>query len=510
MARSTVTEAQTTVAPAADTRSRPSAALIVSLLLAMVLGALDQSILATALPAIASDLHGIESLSWVVTVFMLTSTISAPLYGKLSDLYGQRPLFMLSIGVFVAASVLCGMCSSMGQLIAARGLQGLGAGGLMTLSQIVIGRSVKPSERGRYQGVFSAAFAISSALGPLLGGFITSNLNWRWVFFINLPLGALAMAGLFRNLPALQRQAQVSVDYAGAVVLGVATSALLLLTHAYSFSAEGGVAIPLGLGVLALAGFALLYRVERAATAPIIDPALFANRRFTVAICAMAAMAFAMMGSLVFMPLYYQAVLHQTPTESGFMTLPQVVMMVISSFVGGAISTRRQNFVNLLLVGVALECLGLCLLLAFTRAGMSAPWFFLTMGVLGLGMGVGMPNATVLVQNAVAPSVMGAATAALAFCRSLGAAVGVATAGGIMSYILARGAAGLPISLSSVQLGDAQALTAVPADQLEQVTELYRSAINASLFAGAIVMGIAVLLVAYLACRDRGVARQTA
>jgi EmrB/QacA subfamily drug resistance transporter len=481
-----------------DSRPRPKAALIVSLMLAMVLAALDQSVLATALPAIASDLHGIESLSWVVTVFMLTSTISAPLYGKLSDLYGQRPLFMLSIAVFVGASVLCGACTSMGQLIAARGLQGLGAGGLMTLSQIVIGRSVKPSERGRYQGVFSAAFAVSSVAGPLLGGFITSNLSWRWIFFINLPLGLVAMAGLLRNVPVLRREAEVSIDYAGAVVLGVATSALLLLTHAYSFSAQGGLWVAVGLGVVAVAGFGVLYRVERAARAPIIDPALFANRRFTVAICAMAAMAFAMMGSLVFMPLYYQAVLHQTPLESGFMTLPQVVMMVISSFVGGAISARRQNFVTLLLVGVALECLGLCLLLAFTSAGLSAPWFFLIMGVLGLGMGVGMPNATVLVQNAVAPAVMGAATAALSFCRSLGGAVGVATAGGIMTYVLSQGAPGLPVSLGNVQLGDPQALARVPAEQLAQVTELYRSAISASLFAGALVMGMAVALVAYL------------
>ncbi|WP_263262230.1 MFS transporter [Pseudomonas sp. RIT-PI-S] len=501
MSRSPVSEAPYAAATTADRRERPKPALIVSLLLAMVLAALDQSILATALPAIASDLHGIESLSWVVTAFMLTSTISAPLYGKLSDLYGQRPLFMLSIGVFVGASVLCGGCTSMWQLIAARGLQGLGAGGLMTLSQIVIGRSVKPNERGRYQGLFSGAFAVSSAAGPLLGGFITSNLSWRWIFFINLPLGLLAMSGLFRNLPALRREASVSIDYAGALVLGVATSALLLLTHAYSFSAAGDLWLPVGLGVVAFVGFGLLYRVERAAKAPIIDPALFANRRFTVAICAMAAMAFAMMGSLVFMPLYYQAVLHQTPTESGFMTLPQVVMMVISSFAGGAISSRRQNFVTLLLLGVALECLGLCLLLAFTSAGLGAPWFFLTMGILGLGMGIGMPNATVLVQNAVQPAVMGAATAALAFCRSLGAAVGVATAGGIMSYVLSRGAAQLPVSLGSFQLGNAEALAQVPAAQLAQVTELYRSAINASLFAGALVMGLAVVLVAYLAKR---------
>ncbi|WP_232430951.1 MFS transporter [Pseudomonas massiliensis] len=478
--------------------SRPSSALIASLLLAMFLAALDQSVLATALPAIATDLHGIESLSWVVTAFMLTSTISAPLYGKLSDLYGPRPLFLFAIALIVAASVLCGACTSMGQLIAARGLQGLGAGGLMTLSQIVIGRSVKPSERGRYQGVFSATFAVSSAAGPLLGGFITSNFSWRWIFFINLPLGLLAMLGVARNVPRFSSQAKVAVDYAGAVTLGIATSALLLLTHAPALGFGGGVLPALVLAAVMILGYALLYRIERSAQAPIIDPALFRNRRFTVAICAMAAMAFAMMGSLVFMPLYYQAVLHQTPTESGFMTLPQVAMMVLSSFVGGAIATRRQNFAQLLLVGVALECLALCLLFAFTHAGLGAPWFFLTMGILGLGMGVGMPNATVLVQNAVSPAVMGAATAALSFCRSLGGAVGVAAAGGIMGYVLTQGAGALPISLGSIQIGDPQSLSQVPAAQLAQVTELYRQAINASLLAGALVMGFAVLLVAWL------------
>lgn len=488
------------------TQGRPSAWLLASLLVAMVLAALDQSIVATALPVIASEMKGIEGMSWVVTLFMLTSTIGAPLYGKLSDLYGHRPLFLASIGVFVGASLLCGLATSMGQLIAFRGLQGLGAGGLMTLSQVVIGSVVKPSERGRYQGLFSAAFAVSAAAGPLLGGFITSQWSWRGVFLINIPLGVLAIAGLMVNLPAIKRRADVTVDYRGAAVLCVATSALLLLTHSFSLAGQVDALASWGLGLVAVVGFALLYKVEHAAPEPIIDPRLFANRRYSVAVAAMAAMAFAMMGSLVFMPLYYQAVLHQTPTESGIMTLPQVVMMVVSSFIGGSISTRRQNHVTLLLLGVGLEAIGLFMLLLFARHQLGAGYFLLAMGVLGSGMGIGMPNATVIVQNAVPLKVLGAATAGLSFCRSLGAALGVAVAGGIMSYTLRSELAQLPEALRSMSLSLPQGLsTAVQSgtDQA-QLTELYRSAISASLLAGGAVMTVAWLLVLSLALARRG------
>lgn len=490
--------------------SAPPFWLLASLLVAMILAALDQSIVATALPVIASEMQGIEGMSWVVTLFMLTSTIGAPLYGKLSDQYGQRPLFLISIGVFVGASLLCGLATSMGQLIAFRGLQGLGAGGLMTLSQVVIGSVVKPADRGRYQGLFSAAFAVSAAAGPLLGGFITTQWSWRWVFLINIPLGALAIAGLMINLPAIKRQAEVKVDYRGAAVLCVATSALLLLTHSFSLAGQADSLSTWGLGLLAVVGFAVLYGVEHRAPEPIIDPRLFANRRYSIAVAAMAAMAFAMMGSLVFMPLYYQSVLHQTPTQSGIMTLPQVVMMVISSFLGGAVATRRQNQATLLLLGVGLEAVGLFLLLIFAQHKLGAGYFLLAMGVLGSGMGIGMPNATVIVQNAVPLKVMGAATAGLSFCRSLGAALGVAVAGGIMSYTLRQQLAELPPALQSMSLTLPQGLGAAAqsAADVEQLTELYRTAISASLLAGGAVMTIAWLLVLSLVVGSKAQAEQ--
>lgn len=485
--------------PSSDTvssaPSRPGVGLLLSLLVAMVLAALDQSIVATALPVIAGQMHGIESMSWVVTVFMLTSTISAPLYGKLSDLYGQRPLFVISIAAFVAASLLCGIAANMPQLIAFRGLQGLGAGGLMTLSQTVIGRVVPVNERGRYQGLFSGAFAVSTAAGPLLGGFITASLSWRWVFLINVPLGALALFGLWRTLPALPPRPRPAIDYAGAATLCIATSALLLLTHSFTLTQNAGVAISLVLGLVAFVGFGLLYRIERRAEEPIIDPQLFANRRFTVASLATAAMSFAMSSSMVFMPLYYQAVLRQTPTQSGLMTLPMVAMMLISSVLGGQISARRQNYVNLLLVGVGLECLGLLLLLIFASVDASAPYFFVTMAVLGVGMGIGMPNATVIVQSSVAAEVMGAATATMSFCRSLGGALGVAVSGAIMTFVLGEQMQGLPASLRALDLLDALSTVGLPVADLARMTELYRHAINASLFAGAAFMFLAWLLV---------------
>jgi EmrB/QacA subfamily drug resistance transporter len=472
--------------------------LLLSLMMAMVLAALDQSIVATALPRIAREMNSVDGMSWVVTLFMLTSTISAPLYGKLSDLYGQRRLFLISIGVFVGASALCGLATNMSQLIAFRGLQGLGAGGLMTLSQIVIGRAVAPAQRGRYQGLFSAAFAVSAAAGPLLGGFITAHFSWRWVFYINVPLGLVATVGLMYSLPAWQRQDRAPIDYLGAVLLCVATSALLLLTHASALAQQLGSQAMLWLGLIAVIGFVWLYRVERRTEEPIIDPALFANRRYSVAVAAMAAMAFAMMGSLVFMPLYFQAVLHQSPTESGVMTLPQVGMMLVSSFVGGAISTRRQNFEQLLLAGVVLECLGLTLLLVGAHWGLGAGYFFAVMGVLGMGMGVGMPNATVLVQNSVTAQVMGAATASLAFCRSLGGALGVAAAGGIMGWTLNHELAHLPAAFAHINLLEGLGEVEGSPQDLAQLTELYRAAIQASLSAGGAVMFVAVLLVVSL------------
>ncbi len=484
------------------------------LMLAMILAALDQSIVSTALPVIASDLGGLVHMTWVVTAFMLTSTISAPLYGKLSDMYGRRPLFVISIVVFLLTSALCGAAHSMGQLILFRGLQGLGAGGLMTLSQTVIGSIVTPAERGRYQGLFTGAFAVSSVTGPLLGGLITSHASWRWVFLINLPIGAVSLALVLAALPKGLRGGHHRIDYAGAALLSIGTAALLLLLNSGgavhdAASGTGVVAShallsQIGLAVLAIVAFSMLLAVERRAAEPILDLTLFRLPPYAVSVTASGVMAFAMMGSLVFMPLYYQLVQGQTPAESGMMMLPQVIAMVISSVVGGRISSRTRRFTQLLALGVFLEFLGLALLAICAHLGAPASAFLVVMALLGTGMGIGMPNATVVVQNTVPRASLGAATASMSFLRSLGGSLGTALSGGVMAYVLHQRLASLHLDVDIKTLLERgiSAMRTLPLDQRQALAEAYRGAIGASLVTGGILMFIAFVLVFRLSRRS--------
>jgi EmrB/QacA subfamily drug resistance transporter len=466
------------------------------LILAMILAALDQSIVSTALPVIAGELGGLDHLTWVVTAFMLTSTVSAPLYGKLSDMYGRKPFFAISIGIFLAASALCGAAQSMSALILFRALQGLGAGGLMTLSQTLVGSIVPMRERGRYQGLFTGAFAVSSVAGPLLGGFITSHASWRWVFYINLPIGALSLLLVLMSLPKVARGGEHAVDYAGAVLVCIGTSALLLLFNSATASFMTGITMP-ALLILAVACFVGLVMVERKAREPIIDLKLFSNVPFATCVSASGIMAFAMMGSLVFMPLYYQLVLRETPEQSGAMMLPQVAMMLITSVTGGRFSVGIKRIALLLSIGVGLECAGLVMLAVFAHIGASVPHFLFAMAVLGAGMGIGMPNATVIVQNSVPERVLGAATATMGFVRSLGASLGVAMSGGIMAFVLKREIAGLPASFDTQALLDhgMAAIAQMSALQQAQIEAAYRAAIGASLIAGGVLMFIGFLTV---------------
>ncbi|SDR39653.1 drug resistance transporter, EmrB/QacA subfamily [Paraburkholderia fungorum] len=473
------------------------------LMLAMILAALDQSIVSTALPVISGDLGGLSHLTWAVTAFMLTSTISAPLYGKLSDMYGRKPFFVASISLFVVASMLCGAAQSMLALILFRALQGLGAGGLMTLSQTLVGSIVPMRERGRYQGLVTGAFAISSVAGPLLGGFITSHASWRWIFYINLPVGAAALALVLSSLPKVARGSGHTIDYAGAILVCIGTSALLLLFNANTSTLLSGTEAMLILLVVALASYALLVRVERSAAEPVIDLKLFRIIPYATCVAASGVMSFAMMGSLVFMPLYYQLVLHQTPEESGAMMLPQVLMMLVTSVTAGRFSAGARRISILLSVGVGLECLGLVLLALFAHIGASIGLFLVSMAILGAGMGIGMPNATVIVQNAVPQAVLGTATATMSFVRSLGGSLGAALSGGIMSFVLKKQIADLPASFDSSAMLDRgmAAIGQLPTDQQTQIVSIYRTAIGSSLIAGGIVMFIGFVLVLSLTRR---------
>ncbi|MGI4861729.1 MAG: MDR family MFS transporter [Janthinobacterium lividum] len=485
-------------------------AIFTGLILAMVMAALDQSIVSTALPTMVSDLGGLVHMTWVVTAFMLTSTVSAPLYGKFSDMYGRRPLFAVSILTFLAASLLCGLARNMPQLIIFRGLQGLGAGGLITLSQTVIGSIVSARDRGRYQGLFTGAFAVSSVAGPLLGGIITSRLSWRWVFLLNLPVGLLSLALVLAALPKTPAGQEVRrrhhIDFAGAALLTAGTAAWLLLLNGSGATLRWASPGMLGLMAVGVLSFAFFVPVERRAREPIIDLALFRIAPFTISVFSSGVMAFAMMGSLVFLPLYFQLVLGQSPAQAGMMMLPQVATMLVSSIIGGQISTRTRRFSLLLATGVALECVSLVLLAALAHVGADIVPFLLVLGLLGVGMGVGMPNATVIVQNAVPASALGAATATMSFVRSLGGSLGVALSGGVMALTLRHQLAALPahIDVAALLEHGVGAIRQVPPALRSDLVGAYRHAIGTSLIAGGAMMFIAFLLVLKLARATHG------
>lgn len=479
--------------------------IFIGLLLAMFLGALDQSIIATALPVITTELGGLDHLTWVVTAFMLTSTVSAPLLGKLSDLYGRKPFFALSVVVFVGASLLCGVAHSMVSLVLARGLQGLGAGGLMTLSQTLVSSIVPARDRPRYQGFFTGTFAVSSVAGPLLGGAITTHLSWRWIFLMNLPLGIASLLLVLGALPRTAHASVVKVDYAGAALITAGTSALLLLFNASDIAALGSPFARTMLAVGAIGAFALLFFVERRARQPIIDLKLFRIVPYAACVSASGMMSFAMMGSLVFMPLYYQLVLGETPTQSGAMTLPQVAMMMLTSILGGRFASSRRRLNTILVIGVGLECAGLVLLALFAHRGAGVGAFLLTMGVLGSGMGMGMSTATVIVQNSVSDAVRGSATATMSFVRSLGGSLGAAVSGAVMVFVLNSRLATFDAKFDVRAFLDhgLSAIAALPRSQQALIVEVYRAAIGASLVAGGVMMFIGFLIVLRLARMQR-------
>lgn len=490
-AASSPPEAPSAAAPPARLRT-----VLAGALLAMVLAALDQNIVNTALPRMAGELGGMAHLSWVVTAFMLTSTVTTPLYGKLSDLYGRRALFFVAISVFLAGSLLCGSARSMEGLIGFRALQGIGAGGLLVLAQAAVGDVVSPRERPRYQGWFTGTFALASVAGPLLGGLITSALGWRWVFYVNLPVGVLALAMIaagLRGTPAAGRTR--TVDCAGAVLLTGATAALLLLLAwgGTEFAWASAPSAGLAAAAAGLGGVFLWW--EARAPEPLVRLGLFRNRVFARGVAVGGMMAFAMLGSTVFLPLYFQLVLGMDPAVAGAMMLPQVAGMVLTSILGGRMASRLGRNKGFLLAGVGLEAAALAslALLAFVAAPPAA--FLVSMGALGLGMGMGMPNLTTAVQNAVAYRELGAATGAMSFVRSLGGALGVATSGAIMAARLA--AAGAVGGLASGALAEQgmQALLHLDPAQQAGVAAAYRTALTGCFLLSGAVMTVAFVLV---------------
>jgi EmrB/QacA subfamily drug resistance transporter len=407
-----------------------------ALMLGMLLAALDQTIVATALPTIAGDLHGLNHLSWVVTAYLLTSTISTPLWGKLGDLYGRKKLFQAAIIIFLIGSALSGLSRDMTQLIGFRALQGIGAGGLMVGAQAIIGDIVSPRQRGKYMGYFGAVFGLSSVIGPLAGGFITQHLSWRWVFYINIPIGIIALAVIAVVLQLPRQRTHHSIDFLGTALLGAGVTAIILLTTWGGTTYAWGSAPIL---LLAAAGLVLVIAfcwAEVRAAEPVIPLALFRVSVFSVSNAVGFIVGFVMFGAIIYIPLYLQTVHAATPTSSGLQLLPLVGGMLVTFTVSGRLVSKWGRYKIFPVIGTAVMTLGLflfSLLTPTTPLAVSSVY----MVVLGLGIGCVMQVLVVAVQNAVPQSQLGTATSSSTFFRSIGGSFGVAVFGAIFNNRLA-------------------------------------------------------------------------
>jgi EmrB/QacA subfamily drug resistance transporter len=403
-----------------------------ALFLALWLAALDQTVVSTALPTMVADLGGLSYLSWVVTAYLLTSTVAGPLYGKFGDLYGRKIVLQVAIAVFLVGSALCGIAQNMVQLIIFRALEGVGGGGLIVITIAVIGDLIPPRERGRYQGFFGAVFGTATIVGPLVGGFLVDHLSWRWIFYINLPTGILAMAVIAAVLPSQSTRRRHAIDYAGALLLTAALSAIIL------FTGLGGTAFPwtspvmLALLAASVAGTVAFIIVELRSPEPILPMSLFGNRNFAVASGVGFIVGLSLFGAVTFLPIYLQVVKGVSPLSSGVLLMPMMLGMLATSVISGRIISRFGRYKLFPILGTGTMTFGLGALSLLTiesndwQTAIDALW-------LGLGMGMVMQVLIIAVQNSVDYKHLGVATSGTMLFRSLGGALGVALFGAIFA-----------------------------------------------------------------------------
>jgi EmrB/QacA subfamily drug resistance transporter len=474
-----------------------------SLMLTLFLAALDQTVVGTALPSITSDFNSLNELAWVVTAYLLTATASTPLWGKFSDLYGRKPMLQLAIVIFLIGSVIAAMAPSMSWLIAGRGVQGLGGGGLMVLVLAVVADVVPPQERGRYSGLLGGVFAIASVAGPLLGGFFVESLSWRWIFWINLPLGIAAFFVLAAALQVPKRTVAHRIDWAGAALL-VASVTLLLLVIQWGGSTYAWNS-PLILGMIAatLISVAAFIMVERRVEEPIVPLALFGNRVFAGSAVVGFIVGLAMFGAIIFMPLFLQIVHGSSPTQAGLQLIPMMAGILSASIISGRLISRFGRYKIFPIIGTATATIAMLLL---STMDVDTPYWEIGLYLLLLGIGIGnvMQVLVLAVQNAVHPRDMGVATSGATFFRSIGGTIGTALFGAIMTTQLAnRLAETLPAQVSR-QL-DAESLTssvtqisALPEQIRVVVLDAFTYALDNVFLAAAPVIAIAFVFTLFL------------
>ena len=458
------------------------------LMIGLLLAALDGTIVSTALPTIAGKLGGLEHIAWVATAYLLTSTAATPLFGKISDLYGRRPLFQVSICIFLVGSLLAGIAQTFGQLVIFRGIQGIGGGGLQSMAFVIVGDLVAPRERGRYIGFFTGVFALSSVVGPLVGGFFVDNLSWRWIVTLNLPIGivALFVTSWALKIPHVKRDH--TIDWLGAALLVSATTSLIL-TAAWGGKQYAWTS-PL-IVTLACGGIAMVIcfvRWERKAPEPILPMHLFSNRVFASSMVALLLVGSLLMSTDSFLPLFMQTVLGASATRSGLLLMPLMAGLLITSISSGRIVARTGRYKIFPVVGLGACCTAVLL---FTQLGTDTGRIYVSavQFLMGLGIGATMPTTSVAVQNSVEPKDMGVATAAAQFCRSFGGALGLAGYGAVFA---SRINGKIPASVAR-RIEDPAAIRALPPDVKRNVVGVLASGVR-----GVYVFALPVMLAAWV------------
>ncbi|MGW2340736.1 MDR family MFS transporter [Streptomyces sp. NPDC001661] len=471
---------------------------LLALMLAMLLAMLDNMIVGTAMPTIVGELGGLEHLSWVVTAYTLATAASTPIWGKIGDMYGRKGAFLTSIVIFLLGSVLSGMAQDMGQLIGFRAVQGLGAGGLMVGVMAIIGDLIPPRERGKYQGMMAGVMALAMIGGPLVGGTLTDHLGWRWAFYINVPLGIVALVAITAVLHLPKKRAAHSIDYFGAALLTVGITSIVLVTTwgGTEYAWDSAVIMELiGIGVAALVGFVFW---QTKAAEPIVPLHIFRNRNFTLMSVIGFITGFVMFGAVLFLPLYQQSVQGASATNSGLLLLPMLLAMMVVSLIAGRVTTNTGKYKVFPVVGSVLMIAGL-FLLAQMDTGTSRFTSGLYMAVLGAGMGCLMQITMLVAQNSVEMKDMGVASSSTTLFRTLGSSFGVAIMGALFNNrvqdVMAEraGALGGKITEQSAQL-DAASLAKLP----EQARDAYQFAVSSGTHS-AFLLGSVVALGALLA-----------